>query len=104
MNQPTGTCKLEVQIMDQSYTLSCPEGHEPSLMDAVDKVDSTMCAIRDAGRIKSRDRIAVLACINIAHELASSRSETPENSDRQQRLRDLLLRLDQTLAANDRSA
>lgn len=101
MNLLPASRKLEVQIMDQSYTLSCPEGSEYTLLEAVGKVDSTMCAIRDTGRIKSRDRIAVLACINIAHELASGPSRSQDEASRQQRLSELLLRLDQALAAND---
>ena len=101
MNLPPASRKLEVQIMDQSYTLSCPEGSEDTLLEAVGKVDSTMCAIRDTGRIKSRDRIAVLACINIAHERASGPSRSQDEAGRQQRLSELLLRLDQALAAND---
>ena len=101
MNLPPASRKLEVQIMDQSYTLSCPEGSEATLLEAVGKVDTTMCAIRDTGRIKSRDRIAVLACINIAHELASGLSSSQDEASRQQRLSELLLRLDQALAAND---
>ncbi len=103
MNQPPASRKLEVQIMDQSYTLSCPPGSETLLMEAVSKVDSTMCSIRDSGRIKSRDRIAVLACINIAHELASHQTQAVD-ADRQQRLGELLERLDQALAANDQPA
>ena len=101
MNLSAASCKLEVQIMDQSYTLSCPTGSEPALLEAVGKVDSTMCAIRDSGRIRSRDRIAVLACINIAHELGSERKQ---DSDQQQRLSDLLLRLNQALAIKDAPA
>ncbi len=60
------TKQLEVQIMGQSYLLGCPEGGEQQLLEAVERVDSAMCRIRDAGRIKARDRIAVLAALNIA--------------------------------------
>ena len=97
MSQRNASQKLEAQIMGQSYTLSCPEGGAAALQDAVDKVDATMCAIRDAGRIKSRDRIAVLACLNIAHELGQGQAE----ASHQQRLGSLLERLDQALASND---
>ena len=67
--------QLEVQIMGQSYLLGCPEGGESSLLDAVERVDSAMCKIRDAGKVKARDRIAVLAALNLAFEL-SDRSVT----------------------------
>ena len=70
--------QLEVQIMGQSYLLGCPEGGEATLLDAVERVDSAMCKIRDAGKVKARDRIAVLAALNLAFE--SSERETQKHS------------------------
>ena len=64
------TKQLEVQIMGQSYLLGCPEGGESRLLDAVEKVDTAMCKIRDAGKVKARDRIAVLAALNLAFDVA----------------------------------
>lgn len=61
--------QLEVQIMGQSYLLGCPENGDARLLEAVEKVDAAMCRIRDAGKIKARDRIAVLAALNLAFEL-----------------------------------
>ena len=61
--------QLEVQIMGQSYLLGCPENGDARLLDAVSKVDAAMCKIRDAGKIKARDRIAVLAALNLAFEV-----------------------------------
>jgi cell division protein ZapA len=60
--------QLEVQIMGQSYLLGAPEGGEQQLITAVEKVDTAMCKIRDAGKVKARDRIAVLAALNLAFE------------------------------------
>jgi cell division protein ZapA len=60
--------QLEVQIMGQSYLLGCPEGGEQRLLEAVEKVDTAMCRIRDAGKVKARDRIAVLAALNVAFD------------------------------------
>jgi cell division protein ZapA len=62
--------QLEVTIMGQSYILGCPEGGEQSLLAAVASVDKEMCAIRDAGKVKARERIAVLAALNLAYQLA----------------------------------
>jgi cell division protein ZapA len=62
--------QLEVQIMGQSYLLACPEGGEQRLLEAVEKVDTAMCRIRDAGKVKARDRIAVLAALNLAFDVA----------------------------------
>ena len=106
------TKQLEVQIMGQSYLLGCPVGGESRLLAAVDKVDQAMCKVRDAGKIKARDRIAVLAALNLAFEQTDSTSantptgtqETPSpapaaelSSADNDRLGQLLKRLDQAL-------
>ena len=62
--------QIEVKIMGQAYLLGAPEGGEARLQQAVQRVDAAMCKIRDAGKIKARDRIAVLAALNLAFELA----------------------------------
>ncbi len=69
--------QLEVQIMGQSYLLGCPENGDARMLDAVNRVDLAMCKIRDAGKIKARDRIAVLAALNLAFELPE-RSAIPD--------------------------
>jgi cell division protein ZapA len=61
--------QVEVQIMGQSYLLGCPEGGEQRLLEAVERVDTAMCRIRDAGKVKARDRIAVLAALNLAFDV-----------------------------------
>jgi cell division protein ZapA len=102
--------QLDVQIMGQSYILGCPEGGQERLLTAVHKVDEAMCKIRDAGKIKARDRIAVLAALNLAFEQGETPSrfptppallgDMPETS--QVRLSQLLKRLDQVLEQDDR--
>ena len=62
--------QLEVQIMGQSYLLGCPEGGDSRLLEAVELVDTAMCKIRDSGKVRARDRIAVLAALNLAFDLA----------------------------------
>jgi cell division protein ZapA len=62
--------QMEVTIMGQSYILGCPDGGEQSLLEAVGNVDREMSAIRDAGKVKARERIAVLAALNLAYALA----------------------------------
>jgi cell division protein ZapA len=64
--------QMEVTIMGQSYLLGCPEGGEAALTKAVGRVDKEMCAIRDSGKIKARERIAVLAALNLAFSLTDT--------------------------------
>lgn len=100
--------QLEVQIMGQSYLLGCPENGDARMLDAVNRVDIAMCKIRDAGKIKARDRIAVLAALNLAFELPertapAAQDATPAPSDlpaansKQPQLDALLHRLDNAL-------
>ena len=92
--------QIEVTIMGQSYLLGCPEGGETSLLAAVQRVDREMSAIRDAGRVKARERIAVLAALNLAYALA----ERPHADDAETDvdIAALVRRLDQALAADGR--
>ncbi len=70
--------QIEVQIMGQSYLLASSDEGESTLRQAVAKVDTAMCQIRDAGKIKARDRIAVLAALNIAAQgLSTETAATP---------------------------
>ena len=109
--------QLEVQIMGQSYLLGCPEGGEAKLLEAVERVDTAMCKIRDAGKVRARERIAVLAALNLAFDLAeptasaapaavavpaASRPDTPTRTDESTGDADVLLislleRLDEAL-------
>ena len=89
--------QVEVQIMGQSYILGCPEGAEDRFHTAVRKVDEAMCKIRDAGKIKARDRIAVLAALNLAFELSDFSAAPNETSTSHHNLHSLLHRLDNAL-------
>jgi len=92
--------QLDVQIMGQSYLLGCPEGGELRLREAVQRVDEAMCKIRDANKVRARDRIAVLAALNLAFDLsdkalpaAGHEGGAPEHAD----LGKLLAQLDEAL-------
>jgi cell division protein ZapA len=73
--------QMEVTIMGQSYLLGCPEGGEAALTSAVAQVDREMSAIRDAGKVKARERIAVLAALNLAYQLAEAPRDAAAATD-----------------------
>jgi cell division protein ZapA len=107
--------QLEVQIMGQSYLLTAPDGGEQKLLSAVERVDTAMCRIRDAGKVKARDRIAVLAALNLSFDYEdrtslatqalpasapSSAAHAADTSD-DPRIKALIARLDQALVSGD---
>lgn len=69
--------QVEVSILGQVYMLGCPEGGEALLQAAVAAVDREMTTIRDSGKVKARERIAVLAALNIAYQLAERGAAPP---------------------------
>ena len=97
--------QMEVTILGQSYLLGCPEGGELALLEAVSNVDREMSAIRDAGKVKARERIAVLAALNLAYALAgrpAARAASAQGTVAagEVDIDGLIARLDQTLAAD----
>jgi cell division protein ZapA len=72
---------LDVTIMDQPYRLSCQEGGERTLREAVHYLDSKMKALRDSGKVKGNDRIAVMAALSVAAEFLSVKSPQGPLSD-----------------------
>lgn len=100
--------QLEVKILGQSYLLGCPDGGEARMLQAVQRVDAAMCAIRDAGKIRARDRIAVLAALNLAFEqsepapITTTDPAAPIGSDDQAALAGIAARLDEALGDDGR--
>lgn len=95
--------------MGQSYMLGCPEGGEARLLNVVARVDDAMCKIREAGKVRSRDRIAVLAALNLAFDTPEQAgagtpdapAASPSQSGEAAKLKQLLQRLDTALSSDD---
>ena len=65
------TKTLEIKILDRELRVACPDDERGELLDAVAYLDKKMREIRDTGKIASVERIAIMAALNIAHELLS---------------------------------
>lgn len=63
--------QIEARILQQDYVLTCPEGQEDMLLAAVQRVDGDMERIRNTGKVRARERVGVLAAVNLAFESAS---------------------------------
>ena len=60
---------IELRILDRDYRLTVSEDDRDRLIQAAGMVDRRMRDIRDAGKLTSEDRIAVLAALQFAHQL-----------------------------------
>jgi cell division protein ZapA len=91
--------QIDVRILDRDYRLAVPAEEKARLIDAVRVVDEKMRSIRDAGRIAGVDRIAVMAALQLAHDLldAQHAPATARAAESAQRIRRMTEALDAEL-------
>jgi cell division protein ZapA len=105
---------LDVTIMGRSYKVTCPDEEREALLQAVAYLDQKMGEIKSGGRVASVERIAVMAALNIAHELLEARTRAapspapspgPDGFDIaevKRRMAAMLATLDQALAPQEK--
>jgi len=94
---------LDVTILGRSYKVSCADDEREDLLKAVQYLDQKMHEIRESGKVGSTERIAVMAALNIAHELLSARN--PDAFDVEtlrRRMASMQATLDQALAPQEK--
>jgi cell division protein ZapA len=65
---------VDVNIMGREFKISCSEEEREGLITAVNYLDKKMREIRDTGKVIGVERIAIMAALNLSHELLTSRS------------------------------
>jgi cell division protein ZapA len=105
---------LDVNIMGRSYKVTCPDEEREALLQAVAYLDQKMAEIKSGGRVASVERIAVMAALNIAHELLEARTRGTTSSaaspsgegfdiaEVKRRMAVMLATLDQALAPQEK--
>lgn len=89
---------LAVTILDKEYLVASPEEEKDELEQSARYLDEKMREIRASGRVFGTERIAVMAALNIAHELLQ-RSEIPDFAEAT--LREVDRRVSEALAASN---
>ncbi|AIN60866.1 cell division protein ZapA [Pseudomonas sp. TE6288] len=91
---------VTVQILDKEYSIICPPEERNNLVGAARYLDGKMREIRSSGKVIGADRIAVMAALNITHELLhrQERPEVASGGTTREQVRDLLERVDQALS------
>jgi cell division protein ZapA len=62
---------VEVSLLGRTYRVACEDGEREALMQAVAYLDGKMNEIHKSGKVMGAERIAVMAALNVAHELLS---------------------------------
>jgi cell division protein ZapA len=93
---------IVVHILDKEYRIACPEDEQDDLLFSARMVDRKMREIRASGKVIGSDRIAVMAALNIAHELLQLQREGDSGvSQLDQRIRQLREKVELALNAGN---
>ena len=64
-----GPCSIEIHILGRAYKVACSREEEPALIAAADFLDEKMREIREGSKVIGAERIAIMAGLNLAHDL-----------------------------------
>lgn len=73
--------QVNIRILDKDYQVACPEEEREALLEAAQLLNERMKAIRDGGKVVGVDRIAVMAALNMAHELIEQQAGRGTGAD-----------------------
>lgn len=89
---------VDVSIMGREFTISCTDEERASLIDAVNYLDKKMREIRDSGKVVGTERIAVMAALNITHELLNASSGGFDIGNFKRKIGHMQAQIDEALA------
>ncbi|HHJ16009.1 MAG TPA: cell division protein ZapA [Gammaproteobacteria bacterium] len=89
---------MRVHILDKEYLIACPDDEREALFASAEFLTGKMKEIRDSGKIVGADRIAVMAALNMAHELLGQKNVKDDYQHQiSQRIRALQEKIDVAL-------
>lgn len=88
---------LQVTVMGREFRVACPENEQKELLEAVDYLNKKMDEIRDGGKVVGIERIAIMAALNIAHELLSTKVGGFDMAALKRRMQSMESTLDQAM-------
>ncbi|KPK35130.1 MAG: cell division protein ZapA [Betaproteobacteria bacterium SG8_40] len=92
---------MDVSILGRQFRVACTEDEKQELQKAVSYLDAKMREIRDSGKVIGVERIAIMAALNMAHELLSVRVGGVDLGEVRRRMSEMRTRIDEVLAAQD---
>ena len=77
----TESIPVTVRILDKEFRVACPENEQNSLMASADLLNTRMREVRDSGKVIGADRVAIMAALNLTHELLLQRHDVTDTDD-----------------------
>lgn len=92
---------VKVHILDREFLVACTAEERNGLLDAARHLDAKMREMRGGSRSVSLDRLAILAALNISHELLAERArEAAESARLAEKLQAMNAKLERAFAAS----
>ena len=88
---------VDVSIMGREFTVSCTDEERAGLLDAVNYLDKKMHDIRDAGKVIGVERIAIMAALNLSHELLNTKTGDVDIGDYKRRISAMQNQIDEAM-------
>ncbi len=85
---------VTVKILEKDYRIACAPNHKDSLEDSASLLNNKMLEIKASGKVIGSDRIAVMAALNLAHDLLQQQQQTADDNQLTQHLRQLREKID----------
>jgi len=93
---------IEVTVLERTLRIACKEEEQQDLLKAVRYLDAKMREIRDGGKVIGGERIAILAALNIAHELLSTKLGSGfDMVEFKRRMRGMAAAIDEAMSAQE---
>jgi cell division protein ZapA len=92
---------VAISILDREFLIACTSEERSSLLDAARYLDGKMREMRNNARSATLDRVAILAALNISHELLNERRrESNDSTQLAEKLQALNAKLERAFAAS----
>ncbi|MFV2005660.1 MAG: cell division protein ZapA [Gammaproteobacteria bacterium] len=88
---------LTIKIMEKEYRIACPEEEKDNLRASADLLNDKLGEIKQQGSVIGTERIAIMAALNMSHEILHSQSLVVEHGDLNQRIDELSERISNSM-------
>ena len=93
---------IEVSVLDRTLKIACKEDEKADLLNAVEYLDAKMREIKANSKVLSVERVAIMAALNIAHELLSARGASGFDSEAfERRMKSMAEAIDEAMSAQE---
>ena len=82
--------QVEIELLGRHFTIGTPLGEQETLLEAVRLLEGKISTIQQHGKVMDADKIAIMAALNIAHDLLKTKvGEGLEMAAFQRKIRDM---------------